>query len=97
MSFHKSVGWIWIRFLMPLRLFRRFRSLRLAFFDCLIIAGREAALAEFDHDLVELAGEVEWHLGLVILDDRRAGVFADVQRLVRRNAEGDGSLNPALR
>src|SRR6266540_5659938 len=65
--------------------------------ELLLIGGREAALAEFDHDFLEVARELEWHLFHIVLNDGRAGVHADIERLIEREAGGDGALNLALR
>lgn len=43
---------------------------------------------QVDDQLFNFAGEAERHV--VVADDRRAGVFADVERLIRADADGDG-------
>src|SRR5262245_64812075 len=51
---------------------------------------------QLDHELVELASELERHLVGVVLDDRRAGVLADVKHLVERETTADRTLDLAL-
>src|SRR5262245_60675555 len=53
-------------------------------------------LLQLDHELAELAGELERHLLGVVFDDRRAGVLADVERLVERETAADRALDLAL-
>ena len=45
---------------------------------------------------LERAGESERHLVGVVLDDRRAGVLADVKHLVERETTADRTLDLAL-
>jgi hypothetical protein len=62
--------------------------------DFRLVLGTERGVCQLDGDFLQVAGEFERHL--IILADRRTGVFADVQRLIRRDAERNGSLDPAL-
>src|SRR5262245_6983160 len=55
-----------------------------------------ALLVQLDHELVELAGELERHFVDVVLDDRRAGVLADVEGLVEREPAADRPLESAI-
>lgn len=61
--------------------------------ELLLVVRREAALAEFDHGLLEFAGELERRE--VVLVDGRAGVLSAVQRLVEREAERQRALDAA--
>jgi hypothetical protein len=54
----------------------------------------ERGVCQLDGDLFQIASELERHL--IILADWRVSVFADVQCLIRRNAERNGALDPAL-
>ena len=49
-------------------------------------------LGNADHDPVERTSEVEWHV--VVLANRRAGVFPDVESFVEGDAVADGALEP---
>ena len=56
---------------------------------------REFIGTELDIDLLKLAGELERHLRIVIVDDRRSGVFADIEAFIEREfADGRGLLDP---
>src|SRR5262249_11799565 len=48
---------------------------------------------QLDHYLIELAAELERHLVGVVLDNRRAGVLADVEGFVERETNTDGTLD----
>src|ERR1035441_4651179 len=85
------------QFLMQQRSLRGGHGTLVQFLEFYLILGRKSALAEFNHDFLELAGELERHLTLVIFHNRRAGVLADVERLIKREAQGDGVVDLALR
>jgi hypothetical protein len=48
---------------------------------------------QLDHEPLEHAGESERHLVGVVLDDRRAGVRADIERLIQGEPAGYGPLD----
>src|SRR5262245_42010890 len=58
--------------------------------------GRRRCSLQLDDNLVELACEFARHSGEVVLDDRRAGVLANVEGLVERETNSDGTLNRTL-
>src|SRR3990172_9433388 len=62
--------------------------------DLLLVFRAERGVAQPDDDAVDFARELERHV--VVLADRRAGVLADIQRFIDRDAERDGALDPAL-
>src|SRR5215475_3317618 len=70
----------------------RFEPLELApLFACQLVG------AERDLDLPQRTGELERHLRVVLVDDRRSGVRADVEALVERVlADWRGLLDAAL-
>src|SRR5262249_14932069 len=60
-------------------------------------ASRGRILLQVNCDLVQLAGELERHLGLVLVDDRGSGVLADVEALIKRElADRAGFLDARL-
>src|SRR5438876_12173202 len=63
------------------------------FFDLFLIRSSEAALAQFDYGLLEIAGELERHV--IVFADGRAGVLAAVERLIEREAESERALDAA--
>jgi hypothetical protein len=52
------------------------------------LLGTELIGPELDLDLLERATELERHLRVVLVDDRRSGVLADVKAFVQREPEG---------
>src|SRR5262245_47537243 len=61
--------------------------LRKAQLDDLLIRARQLLRPQLDRQLLDLAGEVERHLVIVV--DRSAGVDADVERLTQVHDEGN--------
>src|SRR5205809_7647620 len=59
--------------------------------DFCIVFGAKLGICQLNSDLPQGAGELEWDL--VIFADRRPCVLADIQGLIRRDAERDGPLN----
>src|SRR5258705_4989878 len=60
------------------------------------LVGTELIGAELDLDLIERPSELERHLRIVLVDNRRSSVLADVKAFVQREAEGRGVLDAAL-
>ena len=52
---------------------------------------------QHDDELLKRAGKRKWHLVYVILNDRGASVFADVESLVERETDRRGLWNMTLR
>src|SRR5262245_111866 len=51
-------------------------------FQLSFLRGCQLVLSELDLDLLQCAGELERHLRVVVVDDRRAGVHADIEALI---------------
>jgi hypothetical protein len=49
-----------------------------------LVAGAKFVRPELDLDFLKLAGELEWHLCIVIVDHWHSGVFADIKALIER-------------
>jgi hypothetical protein len=58
-----------------------------------VLLGAEAVGPKIDLDLVQRAVEPERHLRVIFVDDRRSGIFADIETLVEREADGLGELD----
>ncbi len=63
-------------------------------FDLRLLVGTECGISKLDRHFLQVSGELERYM--IILADRRAGVFADVQRFICGDAERDASFDPAL-
>lgn len=63
-------------------------------FHSILVFGVELCFLEVDDNFVQRAGEFEGHL--VVFADWCTGVFAEVKRLVRRDAERDGARDFAI-
>src|SRR5215471_11175417 len=72
------------------------RLLLLLLHEPLLVRRGELRAVDGQRDLVDLAGERERHL-VVLVVDRRAGVRADVQVLVPLENEREGVLHPLAR
>src|SRR5215831_8692634 len=70
-------------------------SLQMVEFASLL--GSKIVCTQTDHELAEGAGELERHLVGIILDDRRAGIGADVERFIEREPRLNRALDAALR
>src|SRR2546429_9787614 len=57
------------------------------------LVGTELIGAELDLDLIERPGELERHLRIVLVDDGRSSVLADVETLVEREPERLGQFD----
>jgi hypothetical protein len=59
-----------------------------------LVSGAEFGLSEINNNLVDYAGELERYV--IVLAHRCSSVFPDVECLVRRNTERDGSRQSAV-
>src|SRR6266436_5767211 len=62
--------------------------------DFRFIIRAECGVCQLDCDFLQVAGKLERYL--IILADWCAGVFADVQCLIRRDSERNCTFDPAL-
>src|SRR5712671_198787 len=63
--------------------------------DFFLIFSAKLGICQLNSDLPQGAGELEWDL--IVLADWRPRVLANIQRLIRRDAERDGPLDLPLR